>query len=90
MTENARLVNFALNATSSYVSLYEYVFPESCVTQGLENFFSHESIGVSPSTSSYGDRYIKEFDSNIEFRDGNFLVALPWHWVTLHDVPPNF
>ena len=89
-SENARLVNFALNASPSYVSLYDDVFPESCVTQGLENFFSLESIGVSPTTSSYDDRYIEEFDSNVEFRDGNYFVALPWHRETLREVPSNF
>ena len=31
-SENVRLVNFALNATPSYVLLYDEVFPESCVT----------------------------------------------------------
>ena len=39
-SENARLVNFALTATPSHVSLYDNMFPESCVTLGLENFFS--------------------------------------------------
>ena len=29
---------------------------------GLENFFSLESIGVSPELSSYDERYFKEFD----------------------------
>ena len=47
------------------------------MTQGLENFFSLESIGVSLTTSSYDDRYIEEFDSNVEFQDGNYFVALP-------------
>ena len=89
-SKNARLVNFALNATPSYVSLYDGVFPESCVMQGLENFFSLESIGVSPTTSSYDDRYIEEFDSNVEFRDGNYFVVLPWHREILRDVPSNF
>ena len=57
--------------------------------QGLENFFSLESIGVSSSTS-YDDRYIDKFDSNVEFRDGNYFVALPWHRKTLRDVSSDF
>ena len=76
-SENARLVTFALNASPSYISLYDDVFPESCVTQSLENFFSLECIGVSPTTSSYDDRYIEEFDSKVEFRNGNYFVVLP-------------
>ena len=73
-----------------HVSLYDDVFPESCVTQGLKNFFSLESIDVLPSTSSYDNRYTEEFDSNVEFRDGNYIVALPWHWEALRDVSSNF
>ena len=89
-SDNARLVNFALNAPLSYVSLYDDVFPESCVTQGLENFFSLESISVSPATSSNDGRYIEEFDSNVEFRDGNYFVALSWHRDRLGTFPLTF
>ena len=56
----------------------------------LENIFSLESIGVSPITSSYDDSSIREFESNVELRDGNYFVALPWHLGTLRDVPYNF
>ena len=89
-SKNARLVNFALNATPSYVSLYDDVFTESCVAQGLEIFFSLESVGVLPTTSSYEVRHIEEFDGNAEFRDGNYFVTLPWHKETLWEVPSNF
>ena len=89
-SEKDRLVNFALNATPSYVSLYDDLFPELCVTQGLENFFFLESISVSSSTSSYDNRYIEEFDSHVQFRYGNPFVALPWRQEILRDVPSNF
>ena len=29
-------------------------------------------------------------DSNLEFRDGNYFVTLPWHREALRDVPSNF
>ena len=45
---------------------------------------------MSPTQSSYDDRYIEEFDSNVEFRDGNYFVALFWHKETLREVPSNF
>ena len=71
-------------------SLYGDVFPESYATQGLENVFSWKSIAVSQITYSYDDCWIENFDSNIEFREGNYIVALLWHLETLWDIPSNF
>ena len=84
------LVNFALNASASYSSPLNDIFPDSDVVHGLENFFSLESIGVSPESSSYDERYLKEFDDSVEFRNGRYYVSLPWHSDVIDRVPSNF
>ena len=39
---------------------------------------------------SYDDRYIEKFYCNVEFRDGSYFVALPWHQKTLREAASNF
>ena len=65
-------------------------FPDSDVVYGLEIFFSLESIGVSPESSSYDERYLKEFDDSVEFRDERYYVSLPWHSDIIDIVSSNF
>ena len=43
-----------------------------------------------PTTSFHYHRYIEEFDSNVEFRDGNYFVALAWYCTSLREIPSNF
>ena len=84
-----KLVNFAINATSLYTSPFEDIFPESDVVQGLETFISLESIGITPETSSYDERPLREFDDSVEFQEGRYHVDLPWH-TEMKNIALNF
>ena len=56
----------------------------------LLDFFFLESIGVSPESSSYDERYLKEFDDSMEFRNGCYYISLPWHCEIIDKVSSNF
>ena len=85
-------VNFVLRKadTINHYSPLKDVFEESLCEQGLENFFSMESIGIKGNIASYDEAEINKFKQSIELRDNKYYVKLPWKEDILKKVPHNF
>ena len=63
---------------------------EQLVESGIERMFSLESIGIPKAFSCSVTATIKEFDENINLRNGKYHVKLPWKEELVSKLESNF
>ena len=89
----SKCVNFVFQKSENknkYYSPLTQIFSDSMCEQGMENFFSLESVGIKNKISSYDEVQIANFKESIELKDNHYYVKLPWKEDILQNVPHNF
>ena len=79
-----------MNPSSSYFDPLIHTHSDSDLDLGLERLYSLESIGLKDSElGSVDQEKIALFKNSIIFKDGKYMVDLPWYEEILEQVPSN-
>ena len=79
-----------MNPSSSYFDPLKYTHSDSDLDLGLERLYSLESLGLKDTElGSVDQEKIAQFSNSIIFKDGKYMVDLPWYEDVLEQVPSN-
>ena len=77
------ITNFVDTPLNDQIDFFDREFDEN-----LAKMFSVEGIGL-PETNDFDDNLLIDFDKNIELKNGNYYVEMPWS-ERVAEVQPNF
>ena len=84
------VVNFAVNPVGYQFDPLQEISVDPSVENGLDNFYSLESIGIKEEDSSaYETDQVENFRESISYKDGHYHVKLPWKADLVKQVPCN-